>query len=456
MASVGEKLQLAIHDLGHDGQGVGRHEGQVVFVSGALPGDTVQLRLVAVARRHLVGQLERVISPSPQRRRPPCILADHCGGCSLQPLEDQAEAHWKQASLAQTLQRIGGFQVPLRPLLAAEATLGYRNRALIPLERGVDGLLRAGYYRRGTHRIVNMSRCPVLDPRIDALIGPLKADLEASDWPIDRHGGDAAAGDGPGLRHLGLRVGAATGELLITLISSHDDLPGLDALAEAWMERWPALVGVCLNLQPKPTNRLMGDETVTIRGRPWLNEAFAGVDLRIGADTFFQVNTRQAERLIPSLLEAVGPAQGGAGLLDAYCGIGTYSLPLAAAGWQVSGLELHPGAVAMAEENAAANGLQERARFAVADVPAVLEERLQGLAALVLDPPRKGLNPTATAAILAAAPERIAYVSCDPAALARDLAVLCSSGLYRLAWVQPVDFFPNTSHVEALAALTRI
>ena len=455
MASVGEKLQLEITDLGHDGQGVGRHDGQVVFVSGALPGDTVQVRLQAVARRHLVGQLQRVLTPSPQRRRPPCILADNCGGCSLQPLNDAAEAAWKQRSLEQTLQRIGGLSAPVRPLLAADPTLGYRNRALVPLERSADGTLRAGYYRRGSHRIVNMARCPVLDPRIDAMIAPLKADLEASDWPIDRHGGDPDAVEGPGLRHLGLRVGVATGELLLTLISSHDDLPGLEALADAWRQRWPALVGVCLNLQPLPTNRLMGDETRAIRGRDWLNETFCGLRLRIAADTFFQVNTRQAERLVPHVMEALGPGPGDASLLDAYCGIGTYSLPLAAAGWHVTGLELHPRAVAMARLNAAANELEGRAQFEQADVPLVLEERLQGMQALVLDPPRKGLSPAATAAILAAPPRRIAYLSCDPAALARDLAQLCASGVYRLNWVQPIDFFPNTSHVEALAALER-
>ncbi|KEF43498.1 MAG: RNA methyltransferase [Cyanobium sp. CACIAM 14] len=456
MAAVGERLELAITDLGHEGQGVARHQGQVVFVSGALPGDTVQVRLTALARRHLVGQLERLIDPSPQRRRSPCILADNCGGCSLQPLEDSAEVQWKQHGLEQTLARIGGLSCPVRPLLAAETTLGYRNRALIPLERSADGRLRAGFYRRGSHRIVNMARCPVLDPRIDALIAPLKADLEATDWPVDRHGGGADAGQEAGLRHLGLRVGAATGELLITLISSHPDLPGLVELATDWRRRWPDLVGVCLNLQPLPTNRLMGEETRTIVGRGWIHETFAGLRLRIAADTFFQVNTRQAERLIPSLREALGSGLGRSLLLDAYCGIGTYSLPLAAAGWQVHGLELHPRAVAMARLNAAANQLEERVRFEQADVPQALQERLEGVEALVLDPPRKGLSPAAVAAILALPPPRIAYISCDPASLARDLAQLCGSGTYRLQWVQPVDFFPNTAHVEALAALQRI
>ncbi len=482
MANVGEKLQLEITDLGHGGQGVGRHEGQVVFVSGAVPGDTVQVRLVAVARRHLIGQLQRVVAPSPQRRRPPCILADHCGGCTLQPFADQAQAQWKQRTVEQTLQRIGGLSTTVRPLLAADPPLGYRNRALIPLERTADGRLRAGYYRRGSHRIVNMARCPVLDGRIDALIAPLKADLETSGWPIDRHGGAPAAADGdnavdgpagvdgddrtggdagvdaadpqgPGLRHLGLRVGSHSGECLITLISSHDRLPGLQELAATWMGRWPELVGVCLNLQPLATNRLMGEDTRVVVGRDWIEEHFAGLRYRVAADTFFQVNTRQAERLVPPLLEALGPDPGT--VVDAYCGIGTYSLPLAAAGWRVRGLELQARAVAQAEHNAAGNGLQELVSFEQADVPLVLEDRLQGADALVLDPPRKGLTPTALGAILAAAPARVAYLSCDPASLARDLAQLCGDGRYGLQWVQPVDFFPNTSHVETLAVLER-
>jgi 23S rRNA (uracil1939-C5)-methyltransferase len=200
----------------------------------------------------------------------------------------------------------------------------------------------------------------------------------------------------------------------------------------------------------------MGEETQRILGREWINETFAGLRYRIAADTFFQVNTRQAERLVPFLKEALGPGPGGASVLDAYCGIGTYGLPLAAAGWGVQGLELHAGAVAMARLNAAANQLEDRARFEQADVPQVLEDRLQGMEGLVLDPPRKGLPPAAIAAILTTPPARVAYVSCDPASLARDLAQLCGSGRYRLKWVQPVDFFPNTSHVEALAALERV
>jgi 23S rRNA (uracil1939-C5)-methyltransferase len=444
MALVGEKLELEIADLGHDGQGVGRHDGQVVFVAGGLPGDRLQVRLVARSKRHLVGQLQRVIRPSEQRRRPPCILADHCGGCSLQPLNDAAQAEWKQRAVEQTLQRIAGLQATVSPLLKAESGLGYRNRALIPLERKADGHLRAGYYRRGSHRIVNMARCPVLDPRIDALIAPIKLDLESSDWPVDRHGGG-------GLRHLGLRVGSHTGELLITLIAGDDDLPGLADMAAGWMERWQELVGVCLNLQPQPTNLLMGTETRVVAGRGWLAERFAGLQLRIASDTFFQVNTVQAERLVPHLIEALGAPSGR--LLDAYCGIGTYSLPLAAAGWRVHGLEHHETAVALARENARANGLGSHASFEQAEVCQGLAHHLAAGDALFIDPPRKGLDGASLATILRTPPRRMAYLSCDPASLARDLARLVGEGPYRLRSLQPIDFFPNTSHVETLAVL---
>ncbi len=454
MAALGEQVDLELVDLGRDGRGIGRIDGQVVFVDGGLPGERLRIRLTGRARGHLLARMESLLVPSPSRRRPPCILADHCGGCSLQAMEDDAERQWKQAHLRESLRRIAGLEPTQRPLLASETALGYRNRAVIPLERGEAGLLRAGFYRRGSHRIVNMNHCPVLDPRLDALIAPLKADLEATGWPVNREADPAAPG---GLRHLALRVGHHTGELLICLIASHDALSALEAVATGWMDRWSALVGVCLNLQPEPTNLLMGSETRTIVGRGWLTERFAGLRYRIAADTFFQINTLQAERVVDLLRDAFGPTPGH--LVDAYCGIGTYSLPLAAAGWRVHGIEQHPAAVSLACINAIENGLTERTTFETASVGSVLAERLappQGsVDALFLDPPRKGLDPPTLAAIEAQPPPLVAYLSCDPATLARDLARLCGAGPYRLCSVQPIDFFPNTTHVETLAVLER-
>ena len=450
MARVGALLELNLTDLGRDGRSLGRHDGQVVFVEGGLPGERVLARITARGRGHLVGQLKTVLQHAPERRSPPCILADHCGGCGLQPLADQAQRHWKQEMVRQTLQRIGHLDVIVRPLIGAEAGLGYRNRALIPLERSGDGRLRAGYYRRGTHQIVNMNHCPVLDPRIDALIRPLKSDLEATGWPVDRHAG---AGSGAGLRHLGLRLGVHSGELLIILIAGHASLPGLNDLARRWMDRWPQLVGVVLNLQPLAGNVLLGPHSHTIAGRGWLNESFAGVTLRIAADTFFQVNTLQAEQVVPLLRQALGEGPGR--LVDAYSGIGTFSLPLALNGWQVHGIEHHPGAVELARANAAHHGLEGRVVFEQAAVAEVLTERLDGVDALFVDPPRKGCDGRAIEAITAQPPPVLLYLSCDPATLARDLARLCGNGPYRPRLVQPFDFFPNTTHVETLVVLDR-
>jgi len=445
---LGQSLELTVDSAGHDGQGVGRWNGLVVFMPGALPGERVTGRVRRVAKRHVEADLTAVLESSPQRRRPPCILADHCGGCSLQHCSDPTQAELKRQQVCEALRRVGGVTPEVLPIWTADTPLGYRNRALIPLERSPDGPIRAGYYRRGSHRIVNMNRCPVLDPRIDRLVEPIKRDLEQTAWPVDVN----LKGAG-GLRHLALRVGHHTGELLITLVSSHDDLPGLTELAQVWMQRWPELVGVGLNLQPRASNVVLGPSTTTICGRPWLLERFAGIELRIAADTFFQVNTPQAERLVPLLVSFFAQAPSSQ-VLEAYSGIGTFSLPLAAAGLDVLGLELHEGSVVQARANAERNGLR-RARFEQVDVVSVLPQHLEWASSLLVDPPRKGLTPEVLDAILKAPPQRLAYISCNPATLARDLSRLTTDGGYRLQPIQPVDFFPQTSHVECLALLER-
>lgn len=446
---VGSRVELEVTGLTHSGDGVGRIEGQVCFVPGALPGESVRVQLRQATRRHWLAELEAVLAPSPDRQRASCILADRCGGCSLQHWSVAAQRAWKQDLVKETMQRIGQLTPPVLPLLSDQQAFGYRNRAVIPLRRPPDRRLRGGYFRRGSHRIVNMNHCPVLDPRLDPLIAPIKQDLDATGWPADCD----AAGEG-GLRHLALRLGHGSGELLITLVSSHDRLPGLEGLADAWMERWPQLVGVTLNLQPLPTNTLMGNTSRTVSGRGWLRERFAGLSLRIAADTFFQVNTVEAERVVPSLLQALCHGEPGR-LVDAYCGIGTYSLPLARQGWRVQGLERNPGAVRLARLNAADNGLENRCGFEAVDVAAALASHLERCDALLLDPPRRGLDAACMAAITAQPPSRLLYLSCDPATLARDLRQLSGSTDYTIESLQPFDFFPQTAHVETLAVLSR-
>lgn len=446
---VRQIAELTITGLSHDGAGVGRLDGgEVVFVPQLLPGERARIQIVARARKHLIGAVLERLHSSEDRRQPPCILADHCGGCALQHQRYDAQLQSKQLQLEQALSRIAQLDLAIEPIVASPDDLGYRNRAVIPLERSSTGVFRAGYYRRGSHRIVNMNRCPVLDPRLDALIEPLKRELDATDWPVDRH--LEAQG---GLRHLSLRIGAHSGEILITLIASNGAIADLEQRAEAWLQRWPNVVGVMLNLQPEPGNRLFGPNSRLIAGRPWLLERFCGLDFELECDTFFQVNTQQAERVVPLLLEALGPSP--RRVIDAYCGVGSFTLPLAAAGHRLIGLELHPASIARAEQNALRNGLAASVRFVQGTVATLIKEQLaQNPDAVLVDPPRKGLEAAVTQALCQQPVGQLLYLSCDPATLARDLGLLCSNAGYRVERVQPLDFFPNTSHVETLVVLS--
>ena len=449
----GSKISLECSDLDRDGKGIARWNGWVVVVDDFLPGEKAEVQLQQRQRSRWLARRGELTHSSDDRRRPPCILAADCGGCTLQSLTESAQNTWKVSSLQQTLLRIGGIEHSPLPLLQdVGRAFGYRNRAFIPLKREGDGRLRAGYYRPRTHRIVNLNHCPVLDPRLDRLIEPIKQDLDSTGWAADHDLIHAK-----GLRHLGLRLGHHSGEVLITLISSHDRYPGLLELAEDWMDRWEMVKGVCLNLQPKPNNLVLGPETLLVAGSATIAEEFCGIHLQLNSNTFFQINTPQAERIVNVLCDWLMTEIGEGTVVDAYCGIGTISLPLAAQGFDVIGLELHQGSVDQALLNAMRNNLSDQCRFRAGDVVDLLEAALVGADALVLDPPRRGLDARVVHTILDTPPQRLAYLSCDPATQARDLKMLTEpDGPYRLMKHQPVDFFPQTTHLESLALLERV
>ena len=448
--SPGLLIDVECRDLDRDGKGLAKWNNWVVVIPGLLPGEQARVQLLQRHRSRWFARLVELLEPSPHRRKPPCILASDCGGCTLQALEDWQQSLWKQQTLEQTMARVGGVQALAHPVLDSPTrSIGYRNRALIPLRRDGHGPLRAGYYRARTHRIVNMNHCPVLDPRLDALVQPIKQDLDASGWPADH---DLLANGG--LRHLGLRLGHHTGEVLVTLISSRSKLPGLEELAERWLERWPQLKGVCLNLQPKRNNLILGRETYCIAGSDTISEQFCGLSLRLSSTTFFQINTPQAERIVTALADWLQANAPGGSVIDAYCGIGTISLPLAQRGLTVTGVESHQQSVDQALISAMQNGLSHGCDFLAGDVLDLLEPKLVGSDALVLDPPRRGVDPKVIEIILSRPPRLIAYLSCDPATQARDLkGLLAPNGPYQLDELQPVDFFPQTTHLESLALL---
>ncbi|WP_390883352.1 23S rRNA (uracil(1939)-C(5))-methyltransferase RlmD [Kovacikia minuta] len=361
----------------------------------------------------------------------------------------------KQNIVAQALERIGGFTgVTVAPILAASNFLGYRNKATYPLARASarsaaeTGQVQAGYYQKGSHQIVNLNQCPVQDVRLNPLLAEVKQDIQKRGWGIydeKLHRGK--------LRHLGLRIGRRTGEMLLTLVVKDSNLVGIEEQAQEWLNRYPNLVGVSVNINPDRTNAILGSETHTIAGRAYLQEEFAGLTFQIRPDTFFQVHTEQAEALLQVILEEL-KLQGSEILVDAYCGIGTLTLPLAQRVRQAIAVDVQPAAVEQAKLNARLNHL-ENVTFQTGAVETVLPVLSVQPDIILVDPPRKGCDRSVLETLLQIHPEQIVYVSCNPATLARDLKILCADSTYSLTQVQPADFFPQTSHVECAAFLVR-
>lgn len=450
----GQLIEIEITDLADTGDGVGRFESLVVFVPDTVPGDRVLVRLVQVKSTYATAKLEKLLKASEHRIRPNCIVADKCGGCQWQHVNYDYQLKAKQNQVIQALERIGGFSdLRVDEILAGKIDnfpqfLGYRNKATYPLARSAAGKVQAGYYQKSTHKLVNLNQCPVQDPRLDPLLKDVKEDIHWMKWPVydeKQHTGE--------LRHLSLRIGRRTGEMLLTLIARTGDLPGLETQASDWLKSYPKLAGVCLNINSAKTNVIFGAETRCIAGRAYLREEFAGLDFQLRADTFFQVNTEAAEGLLQAIAAELN-LQGNEVLVDAYCGIGTFTLPLAKQVQIAIGLEVQPEAIAQAELNAELNDLTN-VTFHVGTVEDLLPQLGVKPDILLLDPPRKGCDRTVLETIKEMQPNRIVYVSCKPATLARDLKILCENGDYKLVRVQPADFFPQTSHVECAAFLVR-
>ena len=443
----GQLVEVFINDLSDTGEGVGRWGERVVFVPDSVPGDRTLVRLVRVKPQYAHAKLHELLSASPHRIRPSCIVAHKCGGCQWQHIAYEYQLEAKRNQVIQALERIGGFNCPpVAPVMAAPYSLGYRNKATYPLGMSATGQVQAGYYQKGSHQLINLNQCPVQDSRLNPLLAKVKQDIQQRGWRVydeRRHNGQ--------VRHLALRIGRRTGEMLLTMVVKDWDLPGIEAQAQEWLNRYPQLVGVSVNRNSERTNAVFGRETRCIAGRAYLLEQFAGLEFQVRPDTFFQVYTESAEALLQVIMQQLN-LQGDEVLVDAYCGIGTFSLPLAKMLGQAVGLELQPEAVEQAQLNAQRNGITN-VTFQVGPVEKLLPQLELAPDIVLLDPPRKGCDRVLIETLLRSSPRRIVYVSCKPATLARDLKLLCQDGKYRLTMVQPADFFPQTAHVECAAFL---
>jgi len=445
----GQLIEVTITDLSDSGDGVGRLGSQVVFVPNTVTGDQVLVRLLQVKPNYAKGKLHQLLEPSPHRIRARCIVADKCGGCQWQHVAWDYQKLAKHNLVVQALERIGGFNsATVAPILTAVDSLAYRNKATYPLKRSATGEIQAGYYQQGSHQVINLNQCPVQDSRLNPLLAQIKQDIQQMGWSIyneQRHQGK--------LRHLSLRIGRRTGETLLTLITTDWNLQNLTIKAEKWLKSYPQLVGVCINHNPHRTNVIFGDHTRCVAGKPYLREEFAGLEFQLRPETFFQVNTEAAEALLDVIATQL-VLTGNEFLVDAYCGIGTFTLPLAQRVRQVIAIERQTASVEQAQQNAQLNGITN-VKFQTGTVEKLLPQLSVTPDLLLLDPPRKGCASAVLKTILEILPTRIIYLSCKPATLARDLKLLCKTGCYQLTSVQPADFFPQTAHVECAAFLVR-
>ncbi len=445
----GQTVELEITDLNTSGEGVGRHEGRVVFVPNTVTGDRISTKIIQSKAKFARGIVQQLLNSSTHRIRPQCIVADKCGGCQWQHIDMDYQREAKRQQVIQAFQRIGDFpDIQVQPILHTAQDLNYRNKSTYPLARSATGQVQAGYYRYSSHKLVNLNQCPVQDERLHPLLKEVKQDIQQRGWSIyneTNHQGK--------LRHLSLRIGRNTGEILLTLVTTDPKLAGIEEQAHLWLDKYPGLVGVCLNINSDRTNAILGKITRTVAGKSYLREIFAGVELQIAADTFFQVNTSAAELLLQSIIEQLN-LTGDETIIDAYCGIGTFSLPLARKVSQVIGIELNSASIQQAKNNAQINQI-ENATFYTGKVKHCLEQIKLQPDILLLDPPRKGCDPQVIAQILNLQPSRVAYISCQPATLARDIKLLCQSKIYQSVHIQPADFFPQTTHVECCVILNR-
>jgi 23S rRNA (uracil1939-C5)-methyltransferase len=449
----GAMLTLEITDINDVGEGVGRVDSHVVFVPDTAIGDWVDVRLIKIKRSYGYGQVQRVTIASPDRVRPNCIVADKCGGCQLQHISYEAQLSAKFNQVMQTMRRIGNIDPSLVwPIVGADEPLAYRNKVTYPFGLGPTGQLKAGYYQKGTHKIVNLNQCPIQDGRLNPLLAAIKQDIQEQEWLIYEPERRTVIAQ---LRHLSFRIGRRTGEILVTLVATDGDWPnGLLEQAEAWLEQYPEVVGICLNRQNRRDNVVFGPVTQTIAGRDYVREIFADLQWELGADTFFQIYTEQAEKMLAVILSHI-TLTGQEFLLDAYCGIGTFSLPLASKVRRILGIEAHTASVTQAQINSRLNNI-ENAEFMAGDCGELMAELEERADVVLLDPPRQGCDRLVLETLIGRPPQHLVYVSCKPATLARDLKILLDSGRFRMVGVQPVDFFPQTAHVECAAFLERI
>ncbi len=440
---------VQIEGYNSDGMGVARVEGRAVFVRAAARGDVCDVRITKVNSSAAWAKSERIESPSAHRIESRCPVFPKCGGCDFQHITYSEELDAKLDRVQSALKRIGGVTPVCDGVIAADDTDWYRNKAAIPAATQDDRVV-TGFYRLHSHDVVPVDVCRIQSNESNAAAHAVRQWAEECKIPVF----DEERMKGM-LRRILVRT-AADGKTQVTIVAAARRLPSTDRLIQLLLDKCPGLSGLVLNVNKEKGNAILGKKEVTLWGSRLLEDTLCGMKFQLSPSSFYQINRAQAERLYERAVEyALGSGEGGGDILDLYCGTGTFTLCLAKYCKNVLGVEINEQAVIDAEANAERNGITN-ARFICADSSAIYDmPEIAGLRnpMVTVDPPRKGLDAETVKAILRLNPARIVYISCDPATLARDVAVFTQNG-YKAERFSVVDMFPRTSNVETVLLLT--
>ncbi|HYF82706.1 MAG TPA: 23S rRNA (uracil(1939)-C(5))-methyltransferase RlmD [Clostridia bacterium] len=441
---------VEITGLTSEGLGVARIEGFTVFVEGALPEEQVEIRIVKLLKNYGFGKLLRTLKASPGRIEPACGVVKRCGGCQLQHMSYETQLQYKTRQVKDAMEHLGGFKdVVIHDTIGMDNPWRYRNKAQFPV--GMDGDVAIGFYANRSHEIINTPQCSIQDEINDNVIQTVREFIKK--YNISTY--DENTGEGL-VRHIVTRKGFRTGEVMVCIVINGNAIPSDKALVDMLLGSVENLKSVVLNINKTKTNVILGDRNIVIYGEEAIYDYIGEFKFRISPLSFFQVNPIQTEVLYSKALE-YADLKGDEIVFDAYCGIGTISLFLSKKAKKVYGVEIVEQAIENAIENAKLNGISN-AEFIVGESETVIPEMYdKGIKAdvIVVDPPRKGCDEKLLDVIVRMGPDRVVYVSCNPATLARDLKYLSERG-YRVKEIQPVDMFPQTVHVECVCCLQRV
>ena len=446
MLSKNEIYETVITDYTAEGQGIAHIEGCAVFIPNAIAGERVRVRIETARKTWAAGKITEILDRSPHRCNRECPVAKLCGGCDFWHMDYEEETRLKAERVRTCLNRMAGENLDTVPILAAPTCHGYRNKAQYPLTQK-RGRAYAGFFRAGTHEVVENDRCRILPLETDVvkdLVMDYVNKFHVSIYDETTHKGL--------LRHIYVRRGAVSGQILVCLVGNGVTLPKVDELLKR-LKTLPGFTTLVLSVNTKKGNAVLGDQFITLYGPGYIEDTLCGLTFRLSPRSFYQVNHDQAQRLYETVIAQAGITKEDT-VLDLYCGVGTITLAMAGAAGKVIGVEVIPQAVEDARDNALRNGI-DNAEFFCGDAgQAALELERQGVRpdVVVVDPPRKGLNADTIEALHRMSPRRIVYVSCDPATLARDVALLKPHG-YTLQTVTAADLFPRCAHVETVCLL---